>query len=36
MHLRQICILMLLDGILNKYQLIPSGPMCHLKPVFLY
>ena len=30
----KICILLLLDGVLNKYQLNPSGLMYHLQPVF--
>ena len=32
-HLKRMCILLLSDGILYKYQLSPSGLMCHLKPV---
>ena len=35
MHLRRMCILLLLDGMLYKYLFSPSGLMHHLRPVFL-
>ena len=35
-HLRRKCILYLLDGMSYKYQLSPSGLMCHLKLVSPY
>ena len=35
-HLRRKCILLFLDGMSYKYQLIPSCLMCHLKLVFPY
>ena len=35
-HLRRMCILLLLEGMLYKYQLILSGLMCHLRPEFPY
>ena len=31
MHLRRTCILLLLDGMIYKYQLSLSGLMCHLR-----
>ena len=35
-HLRRMCILLLLDGMLYKYQLSASGLICHFKAcVFL-
>ena len=36
MHLRRMYILLLLDGILYKYQLSLSGLIGHLRPVFPY
>ena len=34
-HLGRLCILLLSEGMLYKYQLSLSGLMCHLRPVFL-
>ena len=35
-RLRRLCILLLLDGMLYKYQLSPTHLKCHLRPVFPY
>ena len=35
-HLRRMCSLLLLEGMLCKYQLILPGLMCHLRPEFPY
>ena len=34
-HLKRMCILLLLDGMLSKYQWRQHGLTCHLRPVFI-